>query len=103
MTKFCKDCRHVLDRTVSQAWWECGLTKITRLTDGEDSYRACAIARVTPTQCGTEARWFEPIEQKAESDEFLYADEKEPDRYRDENERLDDPRHDQCRNGKFVP
>ena len=42
-----------------------------------------------------------------ESDQDL-VDEDEPDRYldeipRSEDERLDDPRHDQCRNGKFVP
>jgi len=33
----------------------------------------------------------------------LYADEEPLERYRNEDEQLDDPRHDQCRNGKFVP
>lgn len=37
----------------------------------------------------------------AESDEFLYADEDEPDRYPDEDNRLDSEVHDQCVGGKF--
>jgi hypothetical protein len=32
-----------------------------------------------------------------------YADEDKPDRHQNEDERLDDPRHDQCKDGKFVP
>lgn len=45
-----------------------------------------------------------PLKKKeymAESEEFLYADNDEPDRYRNEDERLDDPRHAQCVNGVF--
>lgn len=43
-------------------------------------------------------------EYMAESEKFLYADEDEPDRYNmdeHDDERLDSPTHDQCRDGKF--
>ena len=31
-TPYCKDCKHVLNRTEAQNWWCCALTKTTRLT-----------------------------------------------------------------------
>ena len=32
-----------------------------------------------------------------------WADEDEPDRYQNEDERLDSEQHDQCENGRFKP
>ena len=59
MPIYCKDCKHVRNRTEAQTWWQCALTKTIRMTDGGENYELCSIARCVPAQCGIEARWFE--------------------------------------------
>ena len=70
--KLCKDCKHSI-QDEKPTWWQCDLTQTTSPVDGSVSYTLCSIARVTPSQCGVEGKWFAP-------DPDL-VDQKPPDQY----------------------
>jgi hypothetical protein len=70
MDKFCKDCRHVKDASLTPSFWECkapasfnGTSPLTGET--VQTIKFCSILRETTlkTLCGTEGRWFHAAER----------------------------------------
>ena len=107
MSKFCKDCVHY--RAHDGGWTSldsCAhplLPGKIDLVRGEPLDRHCIDVRSSQGKCGPAALLFEAAADPRSTRERDPTNEAEPRRQPDIDQYADDQRHDQCRNGRFVP